>query len=186
MQEHRLCPLSELVTFRGGGTPSTERAEFWNGEIPWVSPKDMKSDVIADTQDTITLQAINSSATSLIPEGASLVVVRSGILARTVPIAIAGRELALNQDIKALCPKPGLDARYLFYFLRSAESHLLQRVTRGATVHRLGTDDLRNLQIVVPSLAEQKRVVAILDLAFEGIANAAANTERSLRACLTI
>lgn len=80
--------LGEVVSFKGGGTPSTERSSYWNGDIPWVSPKDMKSAEIGDSIDKITSEAIENSAASLIPEEAILIVVRSGILARTVPVAI--------------------------------------------------------------------------------------------------
>jgi type I restriction enzyme S subunit len=68
----------------------------------------------------------------------------------------------------------------LYYFLRSAEPELLSRVTRGATVHRLSTENIRNLSVPLPPLPEQKRIVAILDEAFEGIAAAVANAEKNL------
>jgi type I restriction enzyme, S subunit len=173
-------PLQDVVTFRGGGTPPTGRAELWNGDIPWVSPKDVKQDVISQSQDMITNEALECSATSLIPRGASLVVVRSGILARTVPIAIAGRDLALNQDIKALCPSEAIDPLFLFYFLRSAESKLLRSVTKGATVHRLATNDLKNLKIPMLSPAAQKELVGILDESFAAIAAAKMRAERNI------
>jgi type I restriction enzyme S subunit len=68
----------------------------------------MKFDVIVDSADHISKEAINHSAASLIPERSVLIVVRSGILARTIPIGIAGKELTINQDLKALCPRNGL------------------------------------------------------------------------------
>jgi len=140
----------------------------------------MKSDEIGSSIDTITAEAIENSAASLIPEGSILIVVRSGILARTVPTALTTREVAVNQDIKALCPVRTVDNRYLHYFLRGAERKILLLVTRGATVHRLSTDNLRSFPIPIPPLPEQKRIVAILDEAFEGIDTAVANTKKNL------
>ena len=74
--------LCEAVSFKGGGTPSTEKPSYWNGDIPWVSPKDMKLSEVGDSIDKITPEAIENSAASLIPKDAVLIVVRSGILAR--------------------------------------------------------------------------------------------------------
>src|SRR4249920_2005662 len=98
--------MGEVGRWFGGGTPSKANPRFWTGgNIPWVSPKDMKRDVITDAQDHITEEAVNSSATNLVKPGSVLVVVRSGILKHTLPVAIADREVALNQDLKAVLPR---------------------------------------------------------------------------------
>jgi type I restriction enzyme S subunit len=173
--------LGEIVSFKGGGTPSTESPSYWNGDIPWVSPKDMKSSEVGDSIDKITPEAIENSAASLIPKDAILIVVRSGILARTIPVGITVRSLAVNQDIKALCPNKDIDPRYLHYFMLMSEPNILKLVTRGATVHRLSTDSLKALTFLKPPFAEQQRIVAILDEAFAGLATATANTEKNLK-----
>ena len=81
--------ISEICQIRGGGTPSKAVKRYWEGRIPWVSPKDMKSEIVADSIDHISMEAIENSAASMIPKGSVLIVVRSGILARIVPISIA-------------------------------------------------------------------------------------------------
>jgi type I restriction enzyme, S subunit len=154
--------LNDVCDFRGGGTPSKGVAKYWKGDVPWVSPKDMKFEVVSDSIDHISAEAIESSAASLIPKGSILLVVRSGILARTVPIAIAGRELTINQDLKALCPRETIIPRFLYYLLKSKMDVLLSRVSRGATVHRLGTEFVRSLDFFLPPLSEQARIVSIL------------------------
>ncbi|MBV6634543.1 MAG: restriction endonuclease subunit S [Mameliella sp.] len=173
--------LGEVCKFIGGGTPSKQNAAFWGGNFPWVSPKDMKSEIVSDSIDHVTESAIDQSAAKRIPEGSLLIVVRSGILARTIPIAIAGRELTVNQDLKAIVPDKGLDRHFLAYFLRSAEGQLLDRVTRGATVHKLDMPVIKSLPIPLPPLEEQQRIVAVLDEAFEGLARACAHAEANLQ-----
>ena len=173
-------PLGSVASFIGGGTPSKARPEYWGGNIPWVSPKDMKSDIVFDSQDRITPDAIQESATKRIPKGSVLVVVRSGILARTIPIAIAGRELTINQDLKAIVPKEQINYEFLAYFLRASETQLLGLVTRGATVHRLTTDVLKALLIPLPPLEEQRRAVAFLDATFAGLAEVRTRIEANL------
>ena len=176
-QQNSLGNLCDIV---GGGTPSKAIKKFWQGDIPWVSPKDMKSEVVDDSIDHISKEAIDGSATSLVPKGSVLIVVRSGILARIVPIAITGCELTINQDLKALRPKVSLEPRFLYHQLDSQMDILLSLVSRGATVHRLMTDQIRSLNFVLPPLSEQKRIVTILDEAFEGLATATANAEKNL------
>ncbi len=172
--------IDEICTISGGGTPSKAVAEYWRGDIPWVSPKDMKSEEIVDSIDHVSPRAIQESATSLIQPGAVLIVVRSGILARTIPLAVAGAQVAINQDIKALSPHTLVDSRFMFLQLLARTPDLLAFVSRGATVHRLGTEFIRGLKVVLPPLHEQQRIVAILDEAFAAIATAKANAEKNL------
>jgi len=91
-----------VAQFLSGGTPSKARPDYWVGSIPWVSPKDMTSDRIGDSEDHISPAAVVGSATKLVPPGSLLAVARSGILARRWPIALTAREVAFNQDIKAI------------------------------------------------------------------------------------
>ncbi len=173
--------LGEVCQLRGGGTPSKAIERYWRGDIPWVSPKDMKFEVVSDSIDYISQEAIESSATSLIPKDSVLMVVRSGILARTVPIAITGRDVTINQDLKALCPNGTVNARFLYHLLNSKMDVLLSMVSRGATVHRLMTDQIRSLDFILPPLPEQQRIVGILEEAFNGIAIAKSNADKNLQ-----
>ncbi len=100
--KYPLVALDDLVSVSGGGTPSKSRPEFFTGQIPWVSPKDMKCWEIFDSQDHITQEAIDNSSTKLIGTGAVLVVIRSGILKHSLPVAINRVPVTLNQDMKAL------------------------------------------------------------------------------------
>ena len=89
--------IGSLAKFVGGGTPSKQRKEFWKGKIPWVSPKDMVARELFDTQDHITEGAAEQSSTQVVPAGSILIVVRSGILVRRFPVAIARKPVALNE-----------------------------------------------------------------------------------------
>lgn len=164
------APLSDLCEVRHGGTPSKGVAAYWEGTIPWVSPKDMKVSLLLDASDHITDDAITNSATSLVPSGTILVVARSGILAHSLPVARAGRPLAFNQDIKAILPDSRkVDPDYLYWFVRSREPVVLaQGVKKGATVHSLVSGFLEGLTVPLPSRNEQSRIGDLLSRA-EGI-----------------
>jgi type I restriction enzyme, S subunit len=156
--------LESLISMYGGGTPSKQNPSFWKGDIPWVSPKDMSVREIHDSQDHITQEAVEKSTTQLVPAGSVLVVVRSGILVRKIPIGIAQRPLAINQDMKALVPNQGvLDSRFLSYLLESKQQVLLSNyVKRGATVHSLQIDKLKKMIVQLPPMSEQRRIVEVL------------------------
>ncbi|MBM3317980.1 MAG: restriction endonuclease subunit S [Candidatus Eisenbacteria bacterium] len=156
--------LKRIVQFRGGGTPTKDNLEYWCGEIPWVSPKDMKVSVVLDTEDKITAQAVHDSATKPVPAGVVLLVVRSGILARSIPVALTGREVTLNQDLKALVPSHELVPEYLMYLISGMQRELLVEWKKeGATVESLELELVANTPTPLPATAEQRAIAAFLD-----------------------
>ena len=158
--------VKSVMSFTGGGTPSKADLSYWRGDIPWVSPKDMKSDAITDAEDHITERAVTESSTKLVPAGSILMVVRSGILRRTIPIASCTREVALNQDMKALTPQGPVDSQYFIRLVRGCEKALLTEWTKqGATVESIEHEFLANSSIPVPPLSEQSAIVQYIDAA---------------------
>lgn len=114
--------LGDIGQWYGGGTPSKSNSAFWTeGSIPWLSPKDMGHEVLTDTVDHITTTAVAGSATRLVPAHSVAVVTRSGILERKLPVALVPFETTLNQDMKAVVPRPGVDARWVAWGLRAFE-----------------------------------------------------------------
>jgi type I restriction enzyme, S subunit len=154
--------IGQLGVWRGGGTPSKAETSFWtNGEIPWVSPKDMKRDYIDDAEDRITSAAVAASATQIIPKGSVLLVIRSGILRHSLPIAIATRDLAINQDLKALTPYDGVEAEFIGFQLRLFAQEILSQCAKsGTTVDSVDFDKLKAFSVRLCPLDEQRRIVA--------------------------
>jgi type I restriction enzyme S subunit len=159
-----MVALGDVVEVRGGGTPSKANSAFWNGDIPWVSPKDMKCWEIDDAEDKITSEAIKASATNLIPQDSILIVNRSGILKHTLPVAITRRPVAINQDLKALICGPRSHPEYIAHLVKAAEPIILKWV-RATTADNFPIENLRSLEIPLPPLDEQRRIAAILDKA---------------------
>lgn len=156
--------LKYMVSCYGGGTPSKGNAEYWNGDIPWVSPKDMACQVIIDSEDHITEEAIQESATKIIEPGAVLVVVRSGILRHTIPVAINTVKVALNQDMKALVPKKMLRGEFLKYYIQGLNGSLLDVWSKmGCTVESIETEYMLNSVFPTVPLSEQAAIAAFLD-----------------------
>lgn len=158
--------LGSQFDILNGGTPSKQNEDYWQGVIPWVSPKDMKFDLIKDSIDKISETAIVESATKMVPENTLLIVVRSGILQHSLPIALTGVPVSFNQDINAIIPrKEGkVTTSFLFYYLRTMEQDLLNRgIKRGGTVHSFHSQFLKTLEIPLPEPSTQNKIVANIE-----------------------
>jgi type I restriction enzyme S subunit len=160
-----LIHLKNTGSWSGGGTPSKANPAYWEGgTIPWVSPKDMKTFEIVDSQDKITPEAIADSPVRLVPAGSILMVVRSGILAHTFPVAIANTDVTLNQDMKAIIPRENIVPKFLAYQLISQSNTILTNCTKtGTTVSSVETKLLQSLPVWIPEEAKQEAIVADLD-----------------------
>lgn len=150
--------LGDIVRFVGGGSPSKEVAAYWDGSIPWVSPRDMKPDQIDRSAFTITEEALRDPAVTLIPANSVLIVVRGRILARTAPIRMNAVPVAVSQDIKALLPRAGVNPFYLRWALQSCHPELLRLVSAAANgVPKIDTDGLSSFPVPVPPDSIQER-----------------------------
>ena len=174
-------PLRFLVSISGGGTPDTKKLEFWDGQIPWVSAKDMKRDVIADSEDHVSELALAHSALKLIEKGAVLVVVRGMILAHSFPTAINSVTVTINQDMKALRCNDRLKPAFLKIVLEGATKLLVDQADTSAHgTKKIETSVLGALGIPVPPLDEQDRIVAKTAEERTKIDQLASATERSI------
>ncbi|GAB4335827.1 MAG: hypothetical protein Kow0089_05750 [Desulfobulbaceae bacterium] len=152
--------LRFLVDLSSGSTPNTGKLEYWDGEIPWVSPKDMKSIEIAESQDHITELALSECSIHVINPGAVLIVVRGMILSHSFPVAINTKPVTINQDMKALRCKQMIEAYFLRDYLIGNEGHIVSLSDSSAHgTRRLDTEVLGRLEILVPPLQEQKQIV---------------------------
>nr|WP_252730485.1 restriction endonuclease subunit S [Colwellia sp. E2M01] len=157
-----MVKLGELVTIKGGGTPSKKIEDYWNGSIPWASVKDLKENEISKTQDAITELGVSNSATNIIPAGTILTATRMAL----GKFAINTVDMAINQDLKALFinDEEKVDRDFLIRFLES-KAQYIDSEGKGATVKGITLDFLKSLEIPLPPLDEQKRIAAILDKA---------------------
>ena len=183
-RDWRSVRIDELCRVTHGGTPSKDNPSFWVGNIPWVSPKDMRSTVIEGAQDHISEEAVENSATNLASPGTILVVARSGILARAAPVAVTSVRVAFNQDIKAIEPDPTkVDVWFLYWTRKFYEPIVLARgVKKGATVHSIRSGFLESLEIPIPPMHEQRRIATVLGEQMAAAERARAAAEAQLEA----
>ena len=160
------CRLYMFGTFSSGKTPSMSNPDFWNGKIPWVTSKDMKNPLINDSEMHITDEAATSM--KLYPAGTLLLVARSGILKRLLPLCKLGVDSTINQDIKAFSLYDLSMSQWLYYAIKAFEPYVLKELVKSiTTVESLKFDEFSSLLIPVPPKTEQRRIIKSLDYLME-------------------
>jgi type I restriction enzyme S subunit len=131
-------PLNDVGQLSGGMTPSKSRSDYWDGDVNWFSPKDVKSDELVDSELKISSVAVADTGLQVYPPGCLFMVARSGILKRTFPVSINRVMATANQDLKVLRPFVNGAERYIQIALRGMTDFILSRfVKTGTTVQSL-------------------------------------------------
>ena len=178
----RLGDVAEVV---GGTTPSRAQGEYWGGEIPWVVPSELtelSGRYLTSTRESITPIGMQVAGLRVIPAGSVLLTSRATIGA----VAINGSPVTTNQGFQNLVPKNGTEGLWLYYWIVSMR-HELQKRGSGSTFKEVSRDSVRSLPLLLPPIAEQRRVATVLDAiddAIERMDDVIAATERLRHALL--
>ncbi len=154
----RLNDIAE--EFISGGTPSTKVKDYWNGSIPWITGADVENNVVVDGRKWITQDAVENSATHIVPKGAILLVTRTGV----GKVAKAGSDIAISQDLTGIVLKEGINVNFVVAAIRQKGNSLLG-IQQGAIIKGVLRKDIKKLEIPLPPLSEQRCIVGILDQA---------------------
>ena len=143
--------LTDLCHCYSGGTPSKAKKEYWEGELPWFSAKDMKAEDLFDSEDHISEQVPETTTLKLLPKDTVAIVVRGMILAHTFPVCVLRIPATINQDLKALLPKQPVNSQFLAACLRSQSGFVLEKVSEaGHGTKRLDAQGLQCIRIPRP------------------------------------
>ncbi len=166
-REWEISRLGACTSWASGGTPSRAVASYWKGDIPLLTPKDMKSFELHDTIEHVSAAAADSSS-RLMPAETVFIVVRGMILAHSFPVVLAGRPMAFNQDVKAISAEEQLHPRFLAYWLVANSDGFLRKVTEATHgTKKLDMENLVGFPIGLPSFLEQTAITARLEAASE-------------------
>lgn len=155
--------VSEIGKWHSGGTPSRGNAAFWDGPIPWVSPKDMKLSELDSAEETLTAEGVEAGS-KLMPNDTIMIVVRGMILAHTFPVARTLVPAAFNQDMKALVVSDEYRPKYIQYWFEYAAPRYLRLVSESSHgTKRLESDKLFSLAVPKLDLDEQDDFIAQVD-----------------------
>ena len=167
MADWRECRLGDLGEVVGGGTPPRERAEYWNGSIPWLTPGELtghSDKYVSETQDCVSELGLAASGARLLSEGSLLVTSRASIGS----CALAGRPMATNQGFKNVTPGTEVDPSFLFYLGRTLGKEMTRRAS-GTTFLEISGREFQRIRVRLPPLQEQRRIAEILDTIDEAI-----------------
>lgn len=161
MNNWKKCKLGDIAEVVGGGTPSTKVDEYWNGDIAWITPKDLTSYnkvFISKGARSITKLGLSQSSAKLMPKGTVLLTSRAPI----GYIAIAENEISTNQGFKSLIPKENLTtSKFLYYWLKNNVEYL-KNLSVGTTFAEISGQIVKEVEILLPPLEEQRQIATIL------------------------
>lgn len=147
----------------GGGTPSKAHPEYYkDGDIPWVSAKDMKTDVLKDSQIKINQLGVDNSTARLVPVNSVIMVIRSGILKHTLPVAVNKVPITVNQDLKVFIPGERILTRFLAVQFKMQEKDILSGV-RAVTADNIEFNSLKQRRMIVPPIDLQQKYLMFLE-----------------------
>lgn len=157
--------LGDVVTkIIGGGTPSKTKPQFWDGDIPWLTVKDMRTRRPADAKDHISEAGVKESSTNIIPEDTVIIATRIG-LGKVIRVPY---KAAINQDLKALVVPPEIEKGYLEYWFVS-KTNYLKSIGSGTTVKGIRLEQVRDLDFPLAPPEQQKRIVTKIEELFSHI-----------------
>jgi type I restriction enzyme, S subunit len=173
-----LLPVSEFAKTSAGGTPKKSNTEFYaGGNIPWLLSGEVANPNITKAKNHITQKGLSGSSAKIFPPNSVLVAMYGATAGEA---GILKFEAATNQAVCAVLPNERYVPEFLYYYLLHAKPSLVAQAVGNAQPN-ISQAKIKSLAIPLPPLDEQKRIVAVLDAAFEGLTRARANAEANLQ-----
>lgn len=166
--------LGQVCRTSSGGTPSRSRPDFFNGNIPWVKSGELTDGLVSEVSEFISEAALASSSAKLLPVGTLLIAMYGATVGK---LGVLARAAATNQAVCAIFPPPELDPKFLFWYLRRQRSHLIAKAVGGAQPN-ISQTILRDLELPIPPIGEQREIVAELEKQLSRLDEAVANLQR--------
>lgn len=163
-QEWEVVRLGEVGDIVGGGTPDTTNSAFWNGEILWLTPTEIKQKYIFDSERKITQKGLLNSSAKLLPKNTILITTRATI----GDIGIATQELSTNQGFQSFISGEKVNFEFMYYLLGAKKREFIA-LANGSTFLEISAKTIRQIQIPLPPLAEQEKIAQILSVWDKGI-----------------
>ncbi len=159
-----IVKISEVGEIASGGTPSTKEPDYWDGDVPWITPADLSGyyhKYIDHGRRSITIKGLSKSSARIIPSGSVLLSSRAPI----GYVAIAKNDLCTNQGFKSIIPSSRVTCDYLYYFLKAITQKIFEKAS-GTTFKEVSLKTIASIEIVIPPREEQEMIVAEIEHRF--------------------
>ena len=159
MTEWRIMPLIEAIDLIGGGTPKTSVAEYWDGDIPWLSVKDFNNDnrYVYTTEKSITEAGLQNSSTKLLQRDDIIISARGTV----GEMAMIPFPMAFNQSCYGIRAKQGYSKAFMYYLLKNSIRQF-KSMTHGSVFDTITRDTFQNIQVQIPDLTTQEAIASLL------------------------
>ena len=158
--EWQIKPLGELATISSGGTPRRDRAEYWDGSVPWVTTTEIDFGQITKASQFISQEGLANSAAKLLPVGTLLLALYGQGKTRG-KVGVLGMPAATNQACASITVGDGVDAGYLLHFLAS-RYEAIRALSNGGSQDNLNGSIVKGILVPCPTLGEQLTIAAAL------------------------
>ena len=164
-EEWETKPINDLAVVIGGGTPDTTVKSYWDGEIQWFTPSEIgKTKYVDSSLRTITEDGLNNSSAKRLPPNTILLSSRATI----GECSLSLRECATNQGFQSLVSKK-CNVDFLYYLIQTKKNDLIRK-SCGSTFLEISANEVRKIQVSIPSDVEQQKIAGLLSLIDERIA----------------
>ena len=167
--------LTDVAKTSSGGTPSRGRAEFYGGSIPWVKSGELRDRIVYETEESISEEGLASSSAKLFPKGTVCIALYGATVGR---LGILGTDAATNQAVCGIFPGPEIDPKYLYRFLESRRPDLIGH-GKGGAQSNISQAIVREIELPLPSVTEQHRIVAEIEKQFTRLEAAVTSLKRA-------
>ena len=159
MTEWRIMPLIEAIDLIGGGTPKTSVAEYWDGDIPWLSVKDFNNDnrYVYTTEKSITEAGLQNSSTKLLQRDDIIISARGTV----GEMAMIPFPMAFNQSCYGIRAKQDYSKAFMYYLLKNSIRQF-KSMTHGSVFDTITRDTFQNIQVKIPDLTTQEAIASLL------------------------
>ena len=159
MSEWLKTSLIDIVELIGGGTPKTSKAEYWGGNINWLSVKDFNNEnrYVYSTEKTITEEGLNNSSTKLLRKDDIIISARGTV----GELSMIPFPMAFNQSCYGIRAKEGIDSTFLYYLIKHSVRKL-KAMTHGSVFDTITRDTFANIDVAIPDIEMQQRVAKML------------------------
>lgn len=152
-QNWKIKKLKDVCQIIGGGTPETGKVEYWNGNIQWFTPTEIKSNFVSKSERTISELGLRNSSAKLLPKGTILLTTRATI----GEVSIALEECTTNQGFQSLVVKENCNNIFLFNWLK-VNRYELEKRANGSTFAEISKSEIEKIQINIPDIKEQTKI----------------------------